>query len=115
MGALSVEGFIGSVLTLVRRLLAAIHIRHLTVRARLGLDDPADTGRLWAVMGPVSALLALPKAARIDIEPDFADQVLMFTGDGHIRVVPLELLILVLVFLLSPKTLRAYWAMRPRA
>jgi hypothetical protein len=110
--ALSVDGFVSRLLTLARRLLAAIHIQQLNVQARLGLGDAADTGRLWGVIGPLSALLSLPGATRIYIEPDFFEEVLELESDGRIQVVPLQLVALVLGFLLSRNTVRAFRAMR---
>ena len=112
LATLWVEGFVRRALRLVRRLFTAIHIHHLNVQARLGLQDPADTGRLWSVMGAVGALLPAPKDVRIEIQPDFADEVFVFVSDGRIRVVPLELVLVLLAFALSPKTIRAYRVMR---
>jgi hypothetical protein len=110
--ALSVDGFLSRLLTLARRLLAALHIQQLTVQARIGLGDAADTGRLWGIVGPLSALLSLPSATRIYIEPDFYDEVLELESDGCIQVVPLRLVALVLGFLLSRNTVRAFQAIR---
>ena len=36
-------------------LLRSTHMHQLCLRMRLGLGDPADTGRLWALVGPLSA------------------------------------------------------------
>lgn len=112
VAALSVDGFVRRVLRLVRRLLSAIHIHHLTLNARLGLGDAADTGRLWGFVGPLSVLLNQPRAARIYIEPEFYDEVFELQSDGRIQVVPLRMVGLMLGFLLSFNTLRAYRAMR---
>lgn len=112
LAAIRVDGFIGRVISLVRRLLASIHIHHLNLQARLGLGDAADTGRLWAFIGPLGVLLAQPKATRVSIEPDFQKEVLDFTSDGRIRVVPLKVVSIVLGFLLSRNTLRAWRAMK---
>lgn len=35
---------------------AAAHLHQFRLRMRLGLGDPADTGLLWAVVGPLNAL-----------------------------------------------------------
>ncbi|WP_189613436.1 DUF2953 domain-containing protein [Saccharospirillum salsuginis] len=112
MAVVSVDGFIGRVLTLARRVLGAIHIQQLDIQGRMGLGDPADTGRLWSVVGPVTAILASPRVTRIHFEPDFSDPVLDLQGNGRIRLVPLRLIGLVLGFLLSPTTVRAFMAMR---
>jgi hypothetical protein len=96
------------VLRLVRDLLAAAHLRHLQLRLRLGLGDPADTGCLWALMGPVSAWSQTLRDARVQIEPEFMGAVLEFQAQGQARLVPLQLLTLVVVFALSPVSLRAW-------
>lgn len=112
LAAVSVEGFAERLLTLLRRLLSSIHIRHLNVQARIGLGDAADTGRLWALVGPLSALLAMPRGAWVYIEPDFTETVLDLKSNGRLRVVPLQVMTLLLVFLLSINTMRALHAIR---
>ena len=112
LAALSVEGFVGHLLKLVRRLLSGIHIHHLDIQARLGLGDPADTGQLWALVGPISVLLDAPGVTKVDIRPDFSESVLDFTSSGRIRVVPLEYLAVMIRFMVSPTTFRAIRAMR---
>ncbi|MCH8552907.1 MAG: DUF2953 domain-containing protein [Natronospirillum sp.] len=112
LAALSVEGFIGHLLRLVRRLLAGLHIHHLDIRGRLGLGDPADTGLAWALVGPISVLLDAPGVTQVDIQPDFSQEVLDFSSNGRVRVVPLEYLTVMIRFMVSPTTFRAIRAMR---
>lgn len=97
-------------LRLARDLVAALHLRGVSLRARIGLGDPAETGRLWALIGPLG--VALQQLARIDvrIDPDFADPVFAFDAQGRCRLVPLHLLALLLAFVLSPATIRAWRA-----
>jgi len=73
----------------------------------LGLGDPADTGQLWAVVGPVAGLLSNVEGASITIEPDFTNANLELDGSGSIQVIPLQLTYLVLALLLSPTAWRA--------
>jgi hypothetical protein len=110
-----IEGFAWRLLRLVRDLIRRIHIRDLNMEVRLGLDDPADTGRLWAVVGPLAAILPVPPAARVAIEPEFTSEAFEVYGKGRIRIIPLQLLFVMLVFLLSPSALRALHAMRVEA
>ena len=77
---------------------------------RLGLGDPADTGRLWAVVGPVNAI-ARSRGADIRIEPDFLEPVLEIQADGHVAIVPLRILLLATGFVLSPPAIRAWRAL----
>lgn len=86
----------------VRELWRAIHKRDLRVQLRIGLGDPADTGQLWAIMGPLSAVLAQNKTVAFQLEADFMDSTLEFASSGRIRIIPLRLLGLTLALLLSP-------------
>lgn len=112
LALVQVEGFGSRLLRLARDLFRRIRIQELSLRVRLGLDDPADTGRLWAVVGP---LAALPGLRRVAIEPEFAAETFELDGRGRIRIVPLRLLSVLLRFALSPVTLRAVYAARAAA
>jgi len=89
----------------------AIHKHDVRLRARIGLGDPADTGRLWAAIGPVSGMLAAVRTAAIEIEPEFQEATLELAGRGRIRVVPLHLLILACGLCVSPSIWRGVRAM----
>jgi hypothetical protein len=89
-------------------LLRAAHLSELALRVRLGLGDPADTGRLWALLGPLNALAQGLRHADVRIEPEFIDPVLEFDARGRSLLVPLQILTLVIVFALSPASLRAW-------
>lgn len=115
IAVLRTEGFGLSVLRLIRDLFRLVHIRDLGLYVRMGLDDPADTGRLWAMVGPLAAVLGSVPGARITIEPEFSLQVFEFSGEARIRLVPIQLVFLMLAFMLSVTTLRALrtvWAER---
>jgi hypothetical protein len=56
-------------------------------------------------------MLALPSVTRVAIEPEFTTEALEVESRGHIRIIPIQLLIVILVFLLSPTTLRALYTM----
>ena len=111
MAMFRIEGFGWRLLRLARDLLRRIHIRELSLEIRLGLGDPADTGRLWSLVGPLAAMLALPSVTRVAIEPEFTAEALEIDGKGHIRIIPIQLLLVILVFVLSPTTLRALYTM----
>jgi hypothetical protein len=81
---------------------AAFHKKDVALRLRIGLDDPADTGQLWAVMGPLAALLANTKGASVAIEPQFHEETFELEGRGRVEFVPLRLLTLTLAILFSP-------------
>jgi len=103
-------GFPRRAAALLRGLTARVHVRRLELAVRLGLDDPADTGRLWGVIGPAAALAPVPRSANVAITPDFTAPVFHLDADAEARVVPLAVLAVAAAFLLSPATLRAAWA-----
>ncbi|MEJ2362418.1 MAG: DUF2953 domain-containing protein [Gammaproteobacteria bacterium] len=80
----------------------AIHKRDVRVQLRIGLDDPADTGQLWALMGPLAALAGVSQSVNIAIQPDFNQSTFEFDSSGRIRLIPLQLIGLSLGLLLSP-------------
>lgn len=80
----------------------AIGTRDVRLFMRIGLDNPADTGLLWAVLGPLSAILARSRYSEIALQPDFLQQTFALEGSGGVRIVPLRLLYLTLKLLLSP-------------
>ena len=96
----------------IRDLWHAIHKENITLRLRVGLGDPADTGLLWAIIGPVAGILATSQEASIQIVPDFIDTTLKVDSSGTIRIVPLQIIILALGCLLSPPVLKGLRQMR---
>lgn len=95
------KAFRSRLLRFVRDFWHAVHKQNIILRVRIGLGDPADTGQLWALAGPLAGFLANCKEAYIELEPDFIDTVFELDSSGTIRFVPLQLLILALGMLLS--------------
>lgn len=96
----------------VKRLLPAFHARELYLRARLGLGDPAETGRLWAFAGPLNALAQNLPWAEVHLEPEFVEPVVEFETHGRLRLIPLQFIALALGFALSPASIRAWRTLR---
>ncbi|HEX9803135.1 MAG TPA: DUF2953 domain-containing protein [Gammaproteobacteria bacterium] len=103
------------IIRFVGELWRALHKQDVRLRLRVGLGDPADTGQLWAIMGPLAGVLANTREASITIEPDFMDALFEFDGSGRIRFVPLQLLWLTLAMLLSPPVRQGMMQMRRTA
>lgn len=60
----------------------AFRLNHLSVRGRLGLDDPMQTGTLY---GYQRALMALPfRRLRLDLVPDFSNR--GFSGRAELAI-----------------------------
>jgi hypothetical protein len=92
----------------MKDLVRALHVRRLRLWVRLGLGDPADTGCLWAFLGPLQALGQSLRNADVRFEPDFTDEVLEFDARGRMMLIPLEVLALAVAFALSPSAIRAF-------
>ncbi|MGO9571489.1 MAG: DUF2953 domain-containing protein [Desulfomonilaceae bacterium] len=90
--------------------LSVMQVKILRLRVRLGLEDPADTGQIWGVVGPLTLILAGARGTDIEIEPDFERASLSVEGNAELRVIPIRVLVVVILFLGSPATLRAAWA-----
>jgi hypothetical protein len=99
-------------LRFVSDLWRTIHKKNVELLVRLGLGDPADTGRLWAVLGPLSGMLARLRDIRVTIEPDFLDSTLEVDSSGTIRMIPLQVAIIVFGLLFSPPIWRGLMSMR---
>ncbi|HXV62034.1 MAG TPA: DUF2953 domain-containing protein [Vicinamibacteria bacterium] len=106
------RGFLPAVVRLVRRIVSGIDLRRAELWARTGLDDPADTGRLLAFLFPLARYLQSVSRVRIDIEPNFVEQVFFFHVRGDLRIVPFRIVGPVLLFAASPATVRAILAAR---
>ena len=104
-------GFLHRLMRSVQALYKAMRIHMLSLSMRLGLGDPADTGQLWAFIGPATVFLAGSRLAEIDIEPEFTCTTFSIDAHGVIRLIPLRLLFIITTFLLSPATIRALWMM----
>ncbi|UCH75886.1 MAG: DUF2953 domain-containing protein [Rhodospirillales bacterium] len=96
----------------IRDMLRATNARDLLLRLRIGLGDPADTGRLWAVVGPLAAMGQNLNRVRVRIEPDFVDTALEVESHGRFRLVPIQFIAIATAFALSPTVLRAWWRVR---
>ena len=112
MAAIRHTSFRRRMLRFVSDLWSAIHKKDVRFWVRTGLGDPADTGRLWAVLGPLSGMCSRPGDITVAIEPDFLDATLEVDSSGTVRVVPLQIVFLALGLLVSPAMWRAMMLMR---
>ena len=91
-----------------RDLLDVVQVQDLRLQLRLGLGDPADMARLWAMVLPLQGMLRRLPGARVSIEPDFTEAALDFDGSGRLRLAPLRVLVLAIAFALAPSARRAW-------
>ena len=100
--AIRLKPFRRRIVRFIRDLWRAVHKKDLSLRVRVGLGDPADTGQLWAIVGPIAGLLTTVQGAAIAIEPEFSDSTFEFNSAGSIRIIPLQLIGMTIALLLSP-------------
>ena len=105
---LRTRGLLGQLRRLLWDIFRQLHIRDLRVNFRVGLDDPADTALLFALIGPATFFLGSSRVHEIRIEPSFEDEV-VFEGylHGAVRLVPIQLATPILRFVFSLATIRA--------
>lgn len=110
--ALRQQSFRQRILRFVREIWNAFQKQDVYLRIRIGLGDPAETGQLWALFGPLSGLLANIENASVELEPEFIDAVFELDSSGKISVIPLQLVYLALGLLCSPSFWRGLKSMR---
>lgn len=105
LAAIRYKPFRQRVFRFIRELWRAIRKEDVFLNLRLGLGDPAETGQLWAWLGPLSAFLMYSGDARVNLTPDFRFQRFDVDTGGRIRVIPLQVIGLALGLAASP----AFW------
>lgn len=104
---LRTRGLLKQIKNLVKGILGQFQIRELTVNLKLGLEDPADTGLVFALIGSTMSFLNLPPRYQISLQPSFDDEA-VFEGylSGVLRLQPVRLAVPLLRFIFSLTTLR---------
>ena len=112
LAVLQQEGLRRRVWRLMRDLVGSLRVQELFLHLRLGLGDPADTGRLWAFVGPLVAMARKLRQVQLRIEPEFVDAVLEMHAHGRLVLIPLQCLALIIGFALSPASIHAWRTLR---
>jgi hypothetical protein len=106
------EGFMRQVVYLIRDLLRSLRPRRFRLQCVMGLEDPADTGRVMGMLAPLRVFtkkMAFGQDSNVAIQvtPDFSGP--RFTGHccASVQFVPLKLIGLFMGFLFSPPVFRA--------
>jgi len=88
------------------RLYRAVRLDRLSVSLRIGLGDPADTGRLFGLLAP--AVLWCGRWPRLDVglEPDFALGAVTGRAEGVLRLYPARVIGSALLLLASTTAFR---------
>jgi hypothetical protein len=105
---LRTKGLLRQLGNLAKRIRRRIKIKELVANFKIDLDNPADTGLLFAFISPVNLLLSYFSPHQVRIEPSFAGEAII---EGHlygtIRLRPIQLAAPLLGFAFSLPTLRA--------
>jgi hypothetical protein len=104
---LRVRGLFRQFKVLVRDVLGCLKIRELGADFRVGFDNPADTGVLFAIMRPATLFLGPSFPHQIRVQPSF-DGEAVFEGylQGTARLQPIRLVPPFLRFIFSLATIR---------
>ncbi|MBA7668114.1 hypothetical protein ES703_76218 [subsurface metagenome] len=104
---LRTRGLLRQLKRLLKDVLRRLKIRDLTADITVGLGDPADTGLLFAVIGPATFFLGSSQVHEIRVRPSFKDEAI-FEGylSGAVRLLPIQLVIPSLRFVFSLATIR---------
>lgn len=107
------EGFMRRAAYLVRDLLRSLRPRRFRFQCVVGLDDPADTGRMMGVLAPLRVFAGRKMAfgqdsnVAFEVTPDFTGRRCTGYWCASVRFVPLKLIGVFLGFLFSPPVFRA--------
>ena len=103
---LKARGLAGQFKNLLRGVIRAFRISQLEGNFRVGLDNPADTGLLLAVIGPVIHILNRSFPYRIRVQPSFTEAILEGFSSGNLSIRPIRLVPPLLRFVFSLATVR---------
>lgn len=92
---------------LVRRVARGLKTRNLEIHGEVDLDDPAETGALWVMLGPLADWLATQLDAIVEIVPRFDGGRSWVRASGQFRLVPVRILGPLLAFASTPALWRA--------
>ncbi len=105
---LQTKGLLSQIIRLLRDVLSHLKFREFGANLRVGLDNPADTGLLFAFIAPANLLLGSSFPREIRVQPSFADEAVL---DGYLygtaRLWPIQLVTPIMGSAFSLPTMRA--------
>ncbi|MFC2032121.1 DUF2953 domain-containing protein [Chloroflexota bacterium] len=105
---LRARGLLRQIKILVKDILRLPRIKDLEADLTVGLGDPADTGLLFALIGPATSFLSPSLRNEINVQPSFAnDAILEGSLYGTLRLRPIRTITPLLRFIFSLPALRA--------
>jgi hypothetical protein len=105
---LQTKGLLRQLRSFIIRIVRQIKVRELAANLKVDLENPADTGLLFAVIAPANLLMNYFLPYPIKIEPSFTGESFI-TGHlhGEIRLWPIQLAVYLTALAFSLPTLRA--------
>ncbi len=104
---LRARGLLGQIKLLLKGILRLPRIKDLAADLKVGLGDPADTGLLFALIGPATFFVGSSFPNQIKVQPSFTDEaVLEGSLHGALRLRPIQLIPPLLRFVFSLPTIR---------
>jgi hypothetical protein len=110
--ALRSPGFVRRCGRLVAGLAGVARPERVSIRGRVGFEDPADTGLLFGLLFAATALCPAPAGWHIAIDPDFGDEGLEGQAELRWSRTVASVLWPVLRFVISPAVWRAAFSAR---
>ena len=107
LAMLKTRGFPGKLFRFIRGVFRCFNVHDLKLNLRVGLGDPAETGLLFALIGPTMVCAGSFSSLDIKVEPDFYQGGLQGYSKADIRAFPLRLVGHLVRFTFSPTTIRA--------
>ncbi len=105
---LGTKGLLTQLKRLLRNTVGCLKIKELRANFRIGFDDPADTGMLFALIGPAILFLNLACRHPIRVTPSFEDEtVIKGYFHGTLRLRPIQLIPPFVIFVFSLPTIKA--------
>ncbi|MFC1980486.1 DUF2953 domain-containing protein [Chloroflexota bacterium] len=104
---LRARGLLRQIKILLKDILRIPKIKNLEADLKVGLGDPADTGLLFALIGPTTSFLGASFPKEMKVQPSFSDEAIL-EGSlyGALRLRPIQIIPPVLRFIFSLPTLR---------
>ena len=106
LALLGTPGFLRRAGRLVKDLARLVACDVFSLHVEFGLDDPADTGRLYAALVPLQ-VAAMASQLDVRCQPNFLEPGLRGSCDTALHVTPLSVIGVLAGFLCSPPALRA--------
>ena len=104
---LKTRGMVRQVVRFLNDVFRQLKFKSLDGDMRVGLGDPADTGLLFTLIGPVMPFLTPSSVRRIAVRPDFGDgAVCEGFIQGALRLQPIRLIVPVRRFVFSLPVIR---------